>query len=54
MGDIIALGGRRESMTEKMGLIVPEVSDRVALDLPLDRAETIGTPRWIVLISVCV
>ena len=36
-GDVIALGGRREAMTEKMGLIGPEVSDRVALDMPLDR-----------------
>src|SRR5262249_53923857 len=38
-GDVIALGGRREAMTEKMGLIGPEVSDRIALDIPLDRAE---------------
>jgi putative transport protein len=32
-------------MTEKMGLIGPEVSDRVALDLPLDRAEILVTNR---------
>lgn len=44
-GDIIALGGRRESLTEKMGLIGPEVSDRTALDLPLDRAEILVTNR---------
>ncbi|WP_270935084.1 aspartate:alanine exchanger family transporter [Falsiroseomonas oryzae] len=44
-GDIIALGGRREAMTEKMGLIGPEVSDRAALDLPLDRAEILVTNR---------
>jgi putative transport protein len=42
-GDVIALGGRREAMTEKMGLIGPEVSDRTALDLPLDRAEILVT-----------
>ena len=42
-GDVIALGGRREAMTEKMGLIGPEVSDRVALDVPLDRAEILVT-----------
>jgi putative transport protein len=42
-GDIVALGGRRETMTEKMGLIGPEVSDRVALDIPLDRAEILVT-----------
>ena len=43
LGDVIALGGLRETMTEKMGLIGPEVSDRVALDLPLDRAEILVT-----------
>lgn len=42
-GDVIALGGRREAMTEKMGLIGPEVSDRKALDIPLDRAEILVT-----------
>jgi putative transport protein len=46
-GDIIALGARREAMTEKMGLIGPEVSDRAALDLPLDRAEILVTNREI-------
>jgi len=45
LGDVIALGGRREAMTEKMGLIGPEVSDRAALDLPLDRAEILVTNR---------
>lgn len=43
IGDVIALGGQRAVMTEKMGLIGPEVSDRVALDLPLDRAEILVT-----------
>ena len=45
LGDIVALAGRRETMTEKMGLIGPEVSDRTALDLPLDRAEILVTNR---------
>jgi putative transport protein len=44
-GDVIALGGRRETMTEKMGLIGPEVSDRLALDIPLDRAEVLITNK---------
>jgi putative transport protein len=44
-GDIIALGGRRETLTEKMGLIGPEVSDRTALDIPLDRAEILITNK---------
>jgi putative transport protein len=43
LGDIIALGGPRVAMTEKMGLIGPEVSDKTALDLPLDRAEILVT-----------
>ncbi|MFL5110995.1 MAG: aspartate:alanine exchanger family transporter [Microvirga sp.] len=42
-GDVVALGGKREAMTEKMGLIGPEVSDRVALDVPLDKAEILVT-----------
>jgi putative transport protein len=44
-GDIIALGGRRETMTEKMGVIGPEVSDRLALDIPLDTAEILVTNK---------
>ena len=44
-GDVIALGGRREAMTEKMGLIGPEVSDRIALDVQLDRADILVTKR---------
>ncbi len=43
LGDVIALGGRRETMTEKMGLIGPEVSDRTALDIPLDTADILVT-----------
>lgn len=42
-GDVLALGGRREALTEKMGLIGPEVADRVVLDIPLDRAEVLVT-----------
>lgn len=45
LGDVIALGGRREAMTEKMGLIGTEVSDRVALDIPLDRAVILVTNK---------
>jgi len=46
-GDIITLGGVRGAMTEKMGLIGPEVSERAALDLPLDRAEILVTNKEI-------
>jgi putative transport protein len=45
MGDIIALGGTRGALTEKMGLIGPEVANKTALDLPLDRAEILVTNR---------
>lgn len=49
--DIIALGGRRERMTEKMGLIGPEVSDRLALDIPLDTAEILVTNKDMLKLS---
>ncbi|MCA3367455.1 MAG: transporter [Roseomonas sp.] len=45
LGDIIALGGTLTGLTDKMGLIGPEVADRTALDLPLDRAEILVTNR---------
>ncbi|GGF66814.1 hypothetical protein GCM10007301_28070 [Azorhizobium oxalatiphilum] len=50
-GDIIALGGRRETMTEKMGLIGPEVSDRLALDVPLDQAEVLVTNKEVLKLT---
>jgi putative transport protein len=46
-GDVIALGGTRAGLADKMGLIGPEVADRTALDLPLDRAEILVTNRAI-------
>ncbi len=39
LGDIIALGGRLEDLTAKLGLIGPEVPDTLALNVPLDQAE---------------
>jgi putative transport protein len=47
-GDIIALGGRTEAMTEKMGLIGPEVADRTVLDMPLDQADILVTNKKMV------
>jgi putative transport protein len=44
-GDVIALGGRLEAMTEKMGLIGPEVPDAKALNIPLDQAEILVTNK---------
>jgi putative transport protein len=47
-GDIIALGGRIEALTEKMGLIGPEVADQRALNIPLDQAEILVTNKDVV------
>src|SRR5215217_7522085 len=44
-GDIVALGGRVESLTDKMGLIGPEIADRRALNIPLDQAEILVTSK---------
>jgi putative transport protein len=44
-GDVIVLGGRLEAMTEKMGLIGPEVPDAKALNIPLDSAEILVTNK---------
>ncbi|MBZ9605704.1 aspartate:alanine exchanger family transporter [Phyllobacterium chamaecytisi] len=48
LGDVIALGGRRETLSDKMGLIGPEVADKIALDIPLDSAEILVTNGEIV------
>lgn len=42
-GDVVALGGKLESLTAKMGLIGPEVADAKALSVPLDQAEILVT-----------
>jgi putative transport protein len=44
-GDVIALGGSIESLTDKMGLIGPEVPDKKALNIPLDQAEILVTNK---------
>jgi putative transport protein len=44
-GDVIALGGRTEALTDKMGLIGPEVADQKALNIPLDQAEILVTNK---------
>jgi len=48
VGDIVALGGRIEALTDKMGLIGPEVSDQRALNIPLDQAEILVTNKEVV------
>jgi putative transport protein len=47
-GDVIALGGRLEAMTDKMGLIGPEVPDSKALNVPIDQAEILVTNKEVV------
>jgi len=47
-GDVIALGGRLEAMTDKMGLIGPEVPDAKALNVPVDQAEILVTNKEMV------
>jgi putative transport protein len=47
-GDIIALGGSTEHLTEKMGLIGPEVADAKALNIPLDQADILVTNKEMV------
>jgi putative transport protein len=44
-GDVIALGGRLESMTANMGLIGPEVPDSKVLNVPIDQAEILVTSK---------
>jgi putative transport protein len=44
-GDIIALGGATQHLTEKMGLIGPEIADANTLNIPLDQAEILVTNK---------
>src|SRR3954467_4912910 len=44
-GDVIALGGSTMHLTDKMGLIGPEVADERALGIPLDQAEILVTNK---------
>src|SRR5687768_3348380 len=44
-GDIIALGGKLEDLTENLGLIGPEIVDAKALNIPLDQAEVLVTNK---------
>ena len=44
-GDILALGGSLGALTDKMGLIGPEVADAGALNVPFDQAEILVTNK---------
>lgn len=43
--DVVALGGALNSLTDKMGLIGPEVADAAALGVPFDQAEILVTNK---------
>jgi putative transport protein len=47
-GSVVALGGRLEDLTERMGLVGPEVADQRALNIPLDQAEILVTNKAVV------
>ena len=44
---VVALGGRIEDLTERMGVVGPEVADQRALNIPLDQAEILVTNKAI-------
>ncbi len=44
-GDVVVLGGATEALTDKMGLIGPEIHDPKALGVPLDQAEILVTNK---------
>jgi putative transport protein len=44
-GDILALGGTLTALTDKMGIIGPEVPEAMALDIPLDQADILVTNK---------
>jgi putative transport protein len=47
VGDVVALGGRLEDLTAKMGLLGPEVAHSKALAIPLDQAEVLVTNKGV-------
>src|SRR4051812_13411639 len=47
-GDVVALGGSTEHLTDKMGLIGPEVADAKALGIPMDQADILVTNKDVV------
>jgi putative transport protein len=47
-GSVVAVGGRLEDLTDRMGLIGPEVADAKALNIPLDQAEILVTNKEVI------
>ncbi|MFM0593607.1 aspartate:alanine exchanger family transporter [Paraburkholderia dilworthii] len=48
VGDVIALGGSLDALTDHMGLIGPEMPDARVLNIPLDQAEIVVTHRKVI------
>jgi putative transport protein len=46
--NVVAIGARTEDLTERMGLVGPEVADQKALNIPLDQAEILVTNKKVV------
>jgi putative transport protein len=44
-GDVVALGGRLQDLTDNIGLLGAEVDDPKALNIPLDQAEILVTDK---------
>jgi putative transport protein len=45
---VVALGGKVEDLTERMGIVGPEVADQKALNIPLDQAEILVTNKAVI------
>jgi putative transport protein len=45
---VVALGGKVEDLTERMGVVGPEVADQRALNVPLDQAEILVTNKEVI------
>ena len=45
---VVALGGKTEDLTERMGVVGPEVADQRALNVPLDQAEILVTNKDVI------
>ncbi|WBL75480.1 transporter [Bradyrhizobium xenonodulans] len=47
-GDVLAIGGRLDAITENIGLVGPEVPDAKILNIPIDTAEILVTNKDVV------
>ena len=45
---VVAIGGKIEDLTSRMGVVGPEVADQKALNIPLDQAEILVTNKEVI------